>query len=187
MSTEYVARALAAYDLSGLTLCSIGSHSALEVAYGARAHGLRNLVVTAKGRERTYARYFAARDEPVPRGCVDAVLELESFPEILRDDVQLELLERNVVFVANRSFEVYLREKYSYDEIECGMRVPFFGNRYLLKAEERARVALRPPLRVTERWTSMRCWSAPGFGIRGGLRRPARSISSSWSRRRTRE
>ncbi len=138
MSTEYVARALAAYDLSGLTLCSIGSHSALEVAYGARAHGLRNLVVTAKGRERTYARYFAARDEPVPRGCVDAVLELESFPEILRDDVQLELLERNVVFVANRSFEVYLREKYSYDEIECGMRVPFFGNRYLLKAEERA-------------------------------------------------
>jgi 5-formaminoimidazole-4-carboxamide-1-(beta)-D-ribofuranosyl 5'-monophosphate synthetase len=138
VSTEYVARALAAYDLSNLTLCSIGSHSALEVAYGARAHGLRNLVVTAKGRELTYSRYFAARDEPVPRGCVDAALELESFPEILRPDVQLQLLRRNVIFVANRSFEVYLRERFSYDEIERGMHVPFFGNRYLLKAEERA-------------------------------------------------
>ena len=55
VSNEYVARALAGYDRSRLTLCSIGSHSALEVAYGARAQGLRNLVVTAKGRERTYA------------------------------------------------------------------------------------------------------------------------------------
>ncbi len=44
-----------------LTLCSIGSHSALEVAYGARAQGLRNLVVTAKGRERTYLEHFAVR------------------------------------------------------------------------------------------------------------------------------
>jgi 5-formaminoimidazole-4-carboxamide-1-(beta)-D-ribofuranosyl 5'-monophosphate synthetase len=39
--------------------------------------------------------------------------------------------------VANRSFEVYLHQKFSYDEIERGMRIPFFGNRYLLRAEER--------------------------------------------------
>ncbi|MGA8100279.1 MAG: DUF1246 domain-containing protein, partial [Candidatus Cybelea sp.] len=88
MSTGEVARALAAYDRSRLTLCSIGSHSALEIAYGARAQGLRNLVVTAKGRERTYVRYFAAREEPVRRGCVDGVVELDSFPDILNDDVQ---------------------------------------------------------------------------------------------------
>jgi 5-formaminoimidazole-4-carboxamide-1-(beta)-D-ribofuranosyl 5'-monophosphate synthetase len=136
VSTGYVARALAAYDRSRLTLCSIGSHSALDVAFGARAQGLRNLVVTAKGRERTYARYFAVDDDP-PRGCVDEVLELEAFPEILRDAVQKRLLERNVVFVPNRSFEVYLHQKYEYDEIERRMLVPFFGNRYLLKAEER--------------------------------------------------
>ncbi len=137
MSTEYVARALAVYDRSRLTLCSIGSHSALEVAYGARAQGLRNLVVTAKGREQTYSRYFAARHDPVPRGCVDEVLELDAFPDILRADVQEKLLDRNVLFVANRSFEVYLHQRYSYDEIEREMLVPFFGNRRLLKAEER--------------------------------------------------
>lgn len=138
MSTEYVARALAGYDRSLLTVCSIGSHSALEVAYGARAQGLRNLVVTAKGRERTYARYFAVRDKPVRRGCVDAVLELDSFVEILRDDVQRRLLAENVVFVPNRSFEVYLREQFDYGEIERRMLVPFFGNRTLLRAEDRA-------------------------------------------------
>lgn len=133
---DSVARALAAYDRSRLTLCSVGSHSALEVAAGARAQGLRNLIVTAKGRDRTYAEYFAHRERP-PRGCVDAVLELDAFAEILGEDVQRQLLAENVIFVPNRSFEVYLHQRYSYDEIERGMRVPMFGNRALLRAEER--------------------------------------------------
>lgn len=137
MSAEYVARALEAYDLSCLTLCSIGSHSALDVASGARAQGLRNLIVTAKGREKTYARYFLRKESPVGRGCVDGVLELRDFPEILNEDVQRRLFEQNVIFVANRSFEVYLHQRFGYDEIERRMLVPFFGNRHLLRAEER--------------------------------------------------
>lgn len=128
--------ALRRYDRGALTLSSVGSHSALEVAAGARAQGLRNLIVTARGRERTYARHFRRAGSP-ERGCVDQVLELEQFADILRDDVQEQLLSHNVLFVANRSFEVYLHQKYSYDEIERGMKVPFFGNRSLLRAEER--------------------------------------------------
>ena len=135
--TTQIGEVLRRYDTGALTLCSIGSHSALEVAYGALRQGLRNLIVTAKGRERTYAQHFIAHGDPVARGCVDAILELPSFADILRDDVQEQLLQRNVIFVPNRSFEVYLRQKYTYGEIEKGMRVPFFGNRYLLKAEER--------------------------------------------------
>ena len=127
---------LEGYDPSALTLCSIGSHSALEVAFGARAQGLRNLVVTAKGRELTYTRYFSTQQHP-ERGCVDETLELEAFTDLLRDDVQRELRKRNAIFLANRSFEVYLHQKYSYDEIERGMKVPMFGNRRLLRAEER--------------------------------------------------
>jgi len=137
MSEEYVARALDAYDRSRLTLCSIGSHSALDVASGARAQGLRNLIVTAKGREKTYTRYFLREESPVGRGCVDGVLELQNFPEILNEDVQHRLFEQNVIFVANRSFEVYLHQEFEYDEIERRMLVPFFGNRHLLRAEER--------------------------------------------------
>jgi 5-formaminoimidazole-4-carboxamide-1-(beta)-D-ribofuranosyl 5'-monophosphate synthetase len=138
VSAEYVARALRDYDRRRLTLACVGSHSALEVAHGARAAGLRNLVVTAKGRELTYARYFAARTDAPVRGCVDEVLELDSFAGILDDDAQRQLLARNVIFVANRSFEVYLHQNYDYDEIERRMLVPFFGNRHLLRAEERA-------------------------------------------------
>ena len=131
-----IADALAKYEPGALTLCSVGSHSALDVAAGARAQGLRNLVITARGRERTYARYFARRSEP-ERGCVDATLELGAFADMLEPSVQERLLAANVLFIANRSFEVYLHERYSYDEIERGMQVPFFGNRRLLRAEER--------------------------------------------------
>jgi 5-formaminoimidazole-4-carboxamide-1-(beta)-D-ribofuranosyl 5'-monophosphate synthetase len=131
-----ISGALATYDHKQLTLCSIGSHSALEVAAGARAQGLRNLVVTEHGREATYARHFARREDP-SRGCVDATLELARFADILDDAVQRRLVADNVLFVPNRSFEVYLHQRYSYAEIETGMRVPFVGNRHLLRAEER--------------------------------------------------
>ncbi|MGA2395218.1 MAG: DUF1297 domain-containing protein [Candidatus Lustribacter sp.] len=127
---------LESYDTSRLTLCSIGSHSALDVAAGARSAGLRNLIVTERGRERTYTEHFARRADP-PRGCVDATLELEHFSDLLEPSVQESLIEQNVIFVPNRSFEVYLHQKYSYSEIERGMRCLFFGNRRLLRAEER--------------------------------------------------
>jgi 5-formaminoimidazole-4-carboxamide-1-(beta)-D-ribofuranosyl 5'-monophosphate synthetase len=131
-----IAAALARYDRAALTLCSVGSHSALDVAFGARAAGLRNLIVTARGRERTYAKYFGRQASPA-RGCVDETLLLDSFAAILEPDVQARLLDANALFVANRSFEVYLHERFSYDEIERRMLVPFFGNRRLLRAEER--------------------------------------------------
>jgi 5-formaminoimidazole-4-carboxamide-1-(beta)-D-ribofuranosyl 5'-monophosphate synthetase len=134
---ENLAAVLKSYDRSRLTLTSIGSHSALDVAFGARAQGLRNLVITAKGRERTYTEHYRRRETPVPRGCVDETLDLRAFTDLLNEDVQQALLARNAIFVANRSFEVYLHQKFSYDQIERGMRVPFFGNRYLLRAEER--------------------------------------------------
>jgi 5-formaminoimidazole-4-carboxamide-1-(beta)-D-ribofuranosyl 5'-monophosphate synthetase len=136
-----LADVLKSYDRSRLTLTSIGSHSALEVAYGARAQGIANLVVTAEGRERTYTEHYRRRETPVPRGCVDETLELAAFTDLLNEDVQQALLAHNAIFVANRSFEVYLHQKFSYDEIERGMRIPFFGNRYLLRAEERDEAA----------------------------------------------
>ncbi len=129
-------KTLAAYDTSQLTLCSIGSHSALDVAAGASAAGLRNLIVAERGRERTYTEHYARRTEPA-RGCVDETIVLDRFSDLLSPRVQDALIRHNVIFVANRSFEVYLHQKYSYDEIERGMRVPFFGNRHLLRAEER--------------------------------------------------
>jgi 5-formaminoimidazole-4-carboxamide-1-(beta)-D-ribofuranosyl 5'-monophosphate synthetase len=131
-----LAKTLATYDPSRLTLCSIGSHSALDVAAGARSAGLRNLIVTERGRERTYSEHYARRSDP-DRGCVDATMLLEHFTDLLDPSVQQKLVEQNVIFIPNRSFEVYLHQKYSYNDIERGMHVLFFGNRRLLRAEER--------------------------------------------------
>ena len=133
--TAGVADVLAGYDPANLTLCCIGSHSALDVCLGAKRAGLRNLVITVKGRERTYAVYYASR--PDGTGCVDDTLMVGHFADVVLEDVQIELLRRNAIFIPNRSFEVYARQRHTFEEIERGMRVPFFGSRHLLRAEER--------------------------------------------------
>lgn len=91
-------------------------------------------MVTAAGRERTYSTHFAVNEG---RGCVDATVALQKFSDMLDDDVQKRLFDACAIFVPNRSFEVYLHQLYSYDEIERRMNIPFFGNRALLRAEER--------------------------------------------------
>jgi 5-formaminoimidazole-4-carboxamide-1-(beta)-D-ribofuranosyl 5'-monophosphate synthetase len=119
-------------DRENLTVATLGSHSALEICRGARGHGFRTLVVAQRGRDRTYSHHFAARDG---RGCVDEVLTLARFRELLEPAAQDRLRERSAVFVPHRSFEVYLDS--DYDAIEHAFRVPMFGNRHLLRIEER--------------------------------------------------
>jgi 5-formaminoimidazole-4-carboxamide-1-(beta)-D-ribofuranosyl 5'-monophosphate synthetase len=127
--------ALARYDSTGLTLACIGSHSALDVCLGARRERLRNLVVAARGRDQTYARHYAMRSDGT--GCVDETLLVDHFADVLKPEVQFQLTSRNAIFVPNRSFEVYARQRHSYDEIERMFTAPMFGSRSLLRAEER--------------------------------------------------
>jgi 5-formaminoimidazole-4-carboxamide-1-(beta)-D-ribofuranosyl 5'-monophosphate synthetase len=133
--TQGVADVLARYDPSKLTLACIGSHSALDVCLGAKREGLRNVVITMKGREQTYARYYASR--PDGTGCVDDTIMVDHFADVIDSKIQVLLIERDAIFVPSRSFEVYARQRHSYDEIEKGMRIPVFGSRSLLRAEER--------------------------------------------------
>ena len=127
--------ALSHYDTSALTVACIGSHSALDVCWGAKRQSLRTLVITAPKRDKTYAVAFRSR--PDGTGCVDETLMVDHFADVIDASVQRKLLERNVIFIPNRSFEVYARERHSYDAIEQGMKVPLFGSRRLLRAEER--------------------------------------------------
>ncbi len=117
---------------SGPTIATMGSHSALEICRGARRQGFPSLVVAERGRERTYTEHFAARDGA---GCVDDVLLVNRFADVLDEDVQRELNRRRCVWVPHRSFEVYLAS--DYDAIEQRFHVPMFGNRWLLRIEER--------------------------------------------------
>jgi 5-formaminoimidazole-4-carboxamide-1-(beta)-D-ribofuranosyl 5'-monophosphate synthetase len=119
------------YSLKSITIASIGSHSALDVARGAKDEGFKTLVITQKGRGEVYSNYYKTIGD---LGCVDEVIELDTFKQILDPKIQQQLREKNVIFVPNRSFEVYLND---YEAIEKDFTVPMFGNKFLLKTEER--------------------------------------------------
>lgn len=114
------------------TIAVLGSHSALDVCRGAKDEGFKTLVVVQKGRDKTYAKYYKSQGN---LGVVDEVIQLEKFSDILSEKVQKELLKRDAIFIPHRSFEVYIND---YGVIEKKFKVPMFGNRYLLRYEERS-------------------------------------------------
>ena len=126
--------------MSKHTIAVIGSHSALDVCRGAKDEGFKTLVIVEKGRDKTYAKYFKSQGPSTrsarsgPTGCVDEVLYVDKFKDILKPQIQKKLKAKNCIFIPHRSFEVYVND---YDAIENSFQVPIFGNKYLLKAEER--------------------------------------------------
>lgn len=133
LSREEIQRIAAGYKDAAIGV--LGSHSALDVCQGAKALGLKTLVVCQRGREKTYERYYKTRKTSGGRkiGVIDEIMLLEKFKDITNADAQKKLQQKNVVFVPHRSFEVYV----GFDAIENDFRVPIFGSRSLLRAEER--------------------------------------------------
>jgi len=115
--------------MSKPTIAVIGSHSALDVCRGAKDEGFKTLVIVEKGRDKTYADYYKTTGK---LGCVDEVLYVEKFKDILKPENQKKL--KDCIFIPNRSFEVYIND---YDAIENDFKVPVFGNKKLLRIEER--------------------------------------------------
>ena len=113
------------YDPRKVRIGVLGSHSALEIASGAKPESFETVVVCQKGRERTYTKYY--------KNLFDHVLLLDKFKDILSESNLEELTDLCTVFVPNRSFSVYM----GYENIEERFAVPLMGNRYMLKTEER--------------------------------------------------
>lgn len=113
------------YNPKRLRIGVLGSHSALEVAHGAKQEKFETVVVCQKGREKTYTRYY--------RNLFDNVLLLDDFAEMVEKENLQKLRDLNTLFVPNRSFSVYV----GYENIEAKFAVPMLGNRYILKTEER--------------------------------------------------
>ena len=109
-----------------MVIATLGSHSALDICRGAKDEGFHTLVIAQKGREQTYANYYKTVDN---LGCVDECLVLDKFSDIL------SLTRSDTIFIPHRSFEAYL--DFDYDAIENKFKLPIFGNKYLLKIEER--------------------------------------------------
>ncbi|MCS7145927.1 MAG: formate--phosphoribosylaminoimidazolecarboxamide ligase family protein [Nitrososphaerota archaeon] len=108
----------------GLSIACIASHSALDVFDGAKDEGFPTIAICRRGREKIYA---AARET------VDKCIVLNDYREIIEERVQERLEKEGALIVPNRSMAVYV----GYDEIERELRVPVFGNKRLLRWEER--------------------------------------------------
>jgi len=119
------------YNLSQITIGVLGGHSALEVCEGAKKLGFQTVVVAQKGREKTYEKYYRTRDGG--KGCVDHLILLDKFADIVKPEVQEELRGLNTIFVHNRYFWVYC----DWNAIEKDFNVPIYGTRHLVRLEER--------------------------------------------------
>jgi 5-formaminoimidazole-4-carboxamide-1-(beta)-D-ribofuranosyl 5'-monophosphate synthetase len=125
MMQDKIKKTLTEYNQEKIYIGVLGSHSALEIASGAKQEGFKTVVVCQSGREKTYARYY--------RNIFDKFIILDKFADITAPEVVKQLTDLNTVFVPNRSFSVYA----GYEAIEQKFTVPLLGNRYLLKTEER--------------------------------------------------
>jgi 5-formaminoimidazole-4-carboxamide-1-(beta)-D-ribofuranosyl 5'-monophosphate synthetase len=118
------------YDKSNIRIASLGGHSALDVCSGAKAEGFETIVVAEKGRETTYAKYYKTRGN---KGCIDHIILVDKFADIVKPEVQKKLQNLNAIFVHSRYFWVYC----DYEQIENDFLVPIIGNRILVRKEER--------------------------------------------------
>ena len=131
-----VLEVLEGYDLEDLRIGMIASHSALDTADGAVEENFRTLAVCQDGREKPYVKYFRAdRDKggKVVTGMIDEVMMLKRFSEILEQENQEILREKNTLFVPNRSFTSYC----GIEAVEDQFMLPLLGSRNLLRSEER--------------------------------------------------
>ena len=131
---EQILEILENYNKENIIIGAIGSHSALDIADGAKEEGFKTLIVSQRGRHRTYAHYFKEKrtKDGLTKGFIDEVIILEKFAQIV--DIQEELRKKNVIFIPNRSFVVYT----GIDKVENDFLVPLFGSRNLLRSEERS-------------------------------------------------
>ncbi|MGQ9543851.1 MAG: formate--phosphoribosylaminoimidazolecarboxamide ligase family protein [Candidatus Bathyarchaeia archaeon] len=121
---EDVMGVLSRYDHGNLRIGTIGSHSALDICDGAKDEEFETVVVCQRGREGAYMKY---------RRIIDRIIVLDKFSDMVEEKVQEELRRLNVIFTANRSFSTYV----GYDNIEDRFLIPIFGNRAMLRSEER--------------------------------------------------
>jgi len=122
---EKIKEIISAYEKQKLRGGVVGSHSALEIASGLKQEDFEVVVVCERGREKTYLKHY--------KNLFDYNLLLDKFSDVLREENQEKLRRLNTIWIANRSFSTYV----GWENIENKFFVPNFGNRYLLKIEER--------------------------------------------------
>jgi len=128
IDSYHTKRPLAQQNKSAAATVSVGvlgSHSALEIGYGAKQEGLETVIICEKGREKIYQHVY--------HNLFDHLIIVDQFSDLVNPEIQERLRDLRTIFVPNRSFACYV----GYDKIEQDFLIPLLGNRYMLRAEER--------------------------------------------------
>ncbi|MDI9610747.1 MAG: formate--phosphoribosylaminoimidazolecarboxamide ligase [Archaeoglobales archaeon] len=115
---EKILRVLKDYDLANISIATLGSHSALNILKGAKDEGFETICICKKGETAVYRNF----------GVADKIIEVESFEELLKKDIQDLLKKQNAILIPHGSFNAYIGKL---DALE----VPLFGNRKLMEYE----------------------------------------------------
>lgn len=111
--------------MNNYTIATLGGHSALEICLGAKREGFSTAVVAQRGRHRIYSEYY--------KHLIDEIILVDSFKELTDGEIIDQLKNLNTVFIPHRYCQVYCDLK----KLETEFPVPVFGNKYILKYEER--------------------------------------------------
>jgi len=103
------------YNLDKISIATLGSHSALNILRGAKDEGFRTVCICRKNERLIYDSF----------GVADVIIEIEDFPDLLRDNIQHKLIEMNAILIPHGSFNAYL------DNLDK-IKVPLFGNKELM-------------------------------------------------------
>jgi len=121
VTREDIDEILRGYDLSNMEICTLGSHTALQITKGARDEGFSNLLICTEKSAKFYRRW------PV----VDDIITVDRYSDILDQKMQEKLIERNAVLIPHGSFVEYVGAKNIIEKL----RVPMLGNRMVLEWE----------------------------------------------------
>jgi 5-formaminoimidazole-4-carboxamide-1-(beta)-D-ribofuranosyl 5'-monophosphate synthetase len=134
ITQKNIEEVLKKYDPKNIHIGVLGGHSALDVCTGVKKYGFKTVAVCQKGRSETYSKYYKTRERDGKTiGCVDEIIEVDKFKDIVKPEVQEKLRSLNTIFIHNRYFWVYC----DFNEIENDFLVPIYGSRGLVKLEER--------------------------------------------------
>ncbi|HIH98139.1 MAG TPA: formate--phosphoribosylaminoimidazolecarboxamide ligase [Thermoplasmata archaeon] len=96
---------------------TIASHSALQILRGAKEEGFKTMLVCDRGRKKLYERF----------GLADEYVFVDKFGDVLKKEVQQELIDKEVIMVPHGSFVEYVGAR----EL-LNFKVPMFGNKNVL-------------------------------------------------------
>ena len=99
-------------------ICTLGSHSALQILKGAQDEGFETIAICIKGREKPYKAFNVA----------DQIISIKNFDELF--NIQKDLIKQKAIIIPHASFISYL----GHDKVEQ-LKIPYFGNKGILKHE----------------------------------------------------